>query len=81
MPDKLPKVTVVVLNWNRSDETLACLRYLEKIDVKGFTYSIMVVDNGSIDNSVSTFKKIKNQKLKIIAIEIILVLLKGTTLE
>jgi hypothetical protein len=43
-------VWIVVLNWNRRAETLACLASLERAAMDGAT--VVVVDNGSRDGSV-----------------------------
>ncbi len=43
-------VTIVVLNWNRAEDTAACLASLQAADLGGA--SITVVDNGSRDGSV-----------------------------
>lgn len=45
---------VVVLNWNGRDDTLACLDALEK--VADDNVDVVVVDNGSSDDSVSAIK-------------------------
>jgi len=45
------RVTIVILNWNRTADTLECLASLKKIDYPVF--DIVVVDNGSTDASVS----------------------------
>lgn len=50
----LPKIFIVVLNWNRPSDTLECLESLQKIDYP--LYEIIVVDNGSTDDSVSLIK-------------------------
>ena len=52
---RLSDVAVVVLNWNRKDDTLACLESLEKADLGGA--SVIVVDNGSRDGSVEAFRE------------------------
>ena len=44
------RVWIIVLNWNRRDDTLACLESLAQADVGGAR--IVVVDNGSRDGSV-----------------------------
>lgn len=47
----LPRIAVLVLNWNGADDTLACLQSL-----RGTTYrnhTVVVIDNGSDDDSVS----------------------------
>ena len=41
-----PDVSIVILNWNRADITLLCLRHLWQ-RTRGFRYEIIVVDNGS----------------------------------
>lgn len=51
-----PLVSVVLLNWNHIDDTLACLDSLRKQTYRHF--EIIVVDNGSIDNSKSILRDI-----------------------
>ena len=48
-----PTVWIVVLNWNRPQDTLACVASLRKLDYPSFR--ILVVDNGSTDESVLLF--------------------------
>lgn len=64
---KNPLVYIIILNWNGIQETIDCLESLKKIDY--VNYKIVVVDNGSIDNSVSILEKnypnidlLKNEK-------------------
>ncbi len=47
-------VTVVVLNWNRRDATLACLESLARAELGGAT--VLVVDNGSRDGSAAAVR-------------------------
>ncbi len=47
---EIPKIAVIVLNWNGKNDTLACLESLEKLTYPNF--ETIVVDNGSTDNSV-----------------------------
>jgi hypothetical protein len=49
-----PKVSIIVLNWNGRDDTLACLASLSRIAYPA--YEIVVVDNGSSDDSVSAVR-------------------------
>lgn len=49
-----PRVCIVVLNWNDSDETLSCLESLRALDYPCF--DVVVVDNGSADDSVTTIR-------------------------
>ena len=50
-----PKVSVLVLNWNGCKDTVECLRSVEKIQYSNF--EIVLIDNGSSDNSVETVQK------------------------
>jgi len=45
-----PLVGIVILNWNRPADTIACLKSLEHITYKN--YFTIVIDNGSTDNSL-----------------------------
>jgi len=45
IPSSLPRVLVVVLNWNGTDDTLACLESLAAADYPAF--DTLVIDNGS----------------------------------
>ncbi len=50
-----PPVNIFVLNWNAKDLTLDCLESLKKISYKNA--NVIVIDNGSEDESVSAIKK------------------------
>ena len=63
----LPKVNIIILNWNGKTDTIECLESLKKM--KYPNYKITLVDNGSADGSVECFKRlypeielIENQK-------------------
>jgi len=47
-------VCVILLNWNDSHETLACLASLRTVTYPSF--QVVVVDNGSVDDSVATIR-------------------------
>ncbi len=49
-----PRVTIIILNWNGLEDTLACLASLNQLDYPA--YDIIVVDNGSSDNSVAAIR-------------------------
>ena len=49
-----PYVVSVVLNWNGRDDTLACLRSLERVDWP--CHDAIVVDNGSVDGSLGAIE-------------------------
>ena len=51
-------ITIVVLNWNGADDTLRCLESLGKL--KGERPNILVVDNGSGDDSVPRIREAIN---------------------
>jgi GT2 family glycosyltransferase len=62
-----PKVCVIVLNWNQPEVTAACLDSVQSLQYPSF--EIILVDNGSTDNSVQLIEKtftgilvMKNQK-------------------
>jgi GT2 family glycosyltransferase len=50
----LPKVTIIILNWNGKKDTLECLDSLRFIEYQNF--EIVVVDNGSTDGSVEAIR-------------------------
>lgn len=50
MNTQTPKVSIVILNWNGADDTIACISSLKKMTYSN--YDIIVVDNGSSDNSI-----------------------------
>jgi hypothetical protein len=53
--DAAPKVSIIVLNWNRKADTLECLESLRRMRYPN--YEVVVVDNGSTDDSVETIKQ------------------------
>jgi GT2 family glycosyltransferase len=50
-----PKISIIMLNWNQKDMTLACLTSLQKTNYPN--YEIILVDNASTDDSVSAVQK------------------------
>ncbi len=57
MKTKPYHIAVIIVNWNGKDDTIRCLESLQKIDLMGHTFSIIIVDNGSTDDSVRVLKK------------------------
>jgi GT2 family glycosyltransferase len=58
IPDELvaePYVVVVVLNWNGAQDTLRCLESLQKVAYR--RCDVLVVDNGSSDDSVGLLRR------------------------
>jgi len=54
-PVRTSRVSVVILNWNGKDDTLECLQSVNQMDYPN--YEVVVVDNGSADNSVAAIKQ------------------------
>lgn len=50
-----PRNAVIILNWNGKQDTLECLASVYRIDYPDFR--VVVVDNGSADDSVATIKQ------------------------
>lgn len=53
--NKEHKVAIIILNWNSWQDTIDCLNTVFKIDYPNF--EVIVVDNGSTNNSVKEIKK------------------------
>ncbi|MBP9656797.1 MAG: glycosyltransferase family 2 protein [Candidatus Promineofilum sp.] len=49
-----PSVAIIILNWNNAPDTLACLESVFQMDYPNF--SVLVVDNGSTDDSVDRIR-------------------------
>lgn len=63
------RVSIIILNWNGWKDTIECLESLYKIDYQN--YEVIVVDNGSANESLKKIrawakKKLTNKKLLII---------------
>lgn len=50
-----PKVSIIILNWNGWKDTVECLESIYRIDYPN--YNVIVVDNGSEDNSINMIRK------------------------
>ncbi len=57
------KVSIIILNWNGWRDTLECLESVYQIDYPN--YDVIVVDNGSTDNSVKKIKEYCAGKIKV----------------
>ncbi len=55
MHKKDPTIAVILLNWNGKRDTLECLDSLQKVGYSHF--QVIIVDNGSKDNSVAIFRE------------------------
>ncbi|KYC45239.1 MAG: N-glycosyltransferase [Candidatus Methanofastidiosum methylothiophilum] len=58
-----PNVSIIILNWNGWKDTIECLESVFQIDYSN--YSVVVVDNGSNDDSVKKIKDYCEGKIKI----------------
>lgn len=58
-----PKVAIIILNWNNWRDTIECLESLQRLTYKN--YQIIVVDNGSIDDSIEKVKAWAHGKIRI----------------
>jgi GT2 family glycosyltransferase len=61
----LPKVLVIILSWNRKNDTIETIKSLLGSNVNGFDLETLVVDNASSDGTVFEIKKLF-PKVKII---------------
>ena len=52
---KIPKVAVILINWNGLRDTLECIKSLINIDYRN--YKIILIDNGSGGNEAQIIKK------------------------
>jgi GT2 family glycosyltransferase len=64
-----PKVAVIIVNWNRKEDTIECLKSLKRVSTFGFTLSVVLVDNGSTDGSIPAFSKIINISFRLIPLK------------
>lgn len=53
----MKRVFIIIANWNGKNDTLQCLASLKKIVRMRNTLAVIVVDNGSTDDSVAAIKK------------------------
>lgn len=49
-----PLVHIVILSWNSRDDVVECLRSLQGVDYPN--YQIILVDNGSVDDTIATVR-------------------------
>lgn len=51
----IPKVTVIILNWNGKEDTIECIESVRNMIYPN--YEILIVDNGSTDGSQEAFRQ------------------------
>ena len=59
-----PEIYVIILNWNRCVDTQACLDSFALVQTPNL--HILVVDNGSTDNSVATIRRKQYSRVNIV---------------
>ena len=53
----LPRIGIIILNWNGWQDTLECLTSVRQVDYPTDRFDIVVVDNGSRDESVAQLRR------------------------
>lgn len=61
----MPKVFIIILNWNQPDLTIECLESVKKLRTENCELKTIIVDNGSTDKSIEKL----NAKSKIVMLE------------
>ncbi|MBU0569272.1 glycosyltransferase, partial [Patescibacteria group bacterium] len=51
------KISIVIPNWNRAEDTIECLESVGELRVADYELGIVVVDNGSTDDSVEKIEE------------------------
>ena len=57
-----PQVSIIILNWNNWKDTIECLESLYQINYPN--YDVIIVDNGSKDNSLKKIREYSKNKIK-----------------
>jgi GT2 family glycosyltransferase len=50
-------VAIVIVNWNGKQDTLQCLKSIQKMKTSDYRVMVAVVDNGSTDGSIETIRE------------------------
>lgn len=64
---KFPLTSIVVINWNNSEDTITCIESLQNIDYPN--YHVLVLDNGSDDDSLIKLTEITKNLSKVTVFE------------
>lgn len=56
----MKKIFIIILNWNRFEDTFECLKSVKSLNTQGYDLKVLIVDNGSTDGSLKKLKEIKN---------------------
>ncbi len=61
----MKRIFIIILNWNQPKLTVECLNSIHELRITNYELKVIVVDNGSDDDSVNRIKsKIQNPKSK-----------------
>jgi len=63
MDERIPKITIVILNWNGWKDTVNCLESVFQISYSN--YDVVVVDNNSDDDSLQKIREYAAGKIKV----------------
>ena len=61
--DKLPKVSIIILNWNGWEDTIECLESIYHSNYSN--YNVIVIDNHSDNDSIQKIKDYSKGKIKV----------------
>ena len=64
---KKPEVSIAILGYNRLEKTKRCVESVLK-HTKGIDYELILIDNGSVDDTLEYFKQVPYEKKHIIRI-------------
>jgi len=62
-------LSIIILNYNSADYLKKCLESLDKSDLGGYHYEIIVVDNKSTDDSIKLAKSIETSNTKFLILD------------
>lgn len=67
----MKKLSIIIPSYNEADYILSCLKKVCQVKIDGWTKEIIVVDDGSTDNTLDLLNKFnQKQKIKIIRLPI-----------
>lgn len=61
--DTMPRVSIIILNWNGWKDTVECLESIYQITYPN--YDVIVVDNGSVDGSIEKIKAYAEGRVRV----------------
>ncbi|GAB6100998.1 glycosyltransferase family 2 protein [Thermococcus atlanticus] len=61
----IPRISIIILNWNGWKDTVECLESVYRINYPN--YDVIVVDNGSKDDSLQKIKEYAGGKIKVVS--------------